>query len=244
MTPFTLISGASSGIGAALAIFLSQNRRIVLLGRDENKLESIKQACYKPELHLTLCVNLSTERDVLYEKLCTFIKENDMVIDSFIHAAGVTKILPLKNVSLNAIDEIFSVNLFSAIEILKSLLKRCNKKALRNVIFVSAIWSIRGDIGNSIYASSKGALNSLVFSLAKELAPNTRVNSVLPGAILTPMTEKLLLNEKVRLDIESDYPLGIGRIDDVVNYIDFLLSKNARWITGQNIVIDGGRSVK
>ena len=159
-----------------------------------------------------------------------------------IYSAGITKILPIKNISVMNIDEIFTVNLFSAIEILKTLLKKDNKKSLKNVIFISSLWSIRGEVGNSIYAASKGALNALTFSLAKELAPTIRVNSILPGAVKTPMTEMLLDSEIGQRQLR-DYPLGFGECSDITDYVEFLLSEKARWITGQLIKIDGGRSV-
>lgn len=244
MESYTLISGASSGIGAGMARMFSENRRIILTGRSLEKLESVRQECHNPQQHLIWCCDLATDRNNIFHSLSSFLEEKNAVVDEFIHCAGVTKILPLRNFEPSYVDDIFNTNVFSAIEILRVLLKRVNKKALRNVIFISGLWSIRGERGNSIYAASKGTLNSLVYSLAQELAPQVRVNSVVPGALLTPMTELSLQDESVKQRIDNDYPLGIGTIEDVVNYTAFLLSDKARWITGQNMVIDGGRSTK
>lgn len=107
---------------------------------------------------------------------------------------------------------------------------------------ISSLWSIRGESGNSVYAASKGAINSLVYSLAKELAPKVNVNAILPGAVRTSMTEKLLDSE-VGLKQLKDYPLGFGTPADVVNVVKFLLSDESAWITGQTINVDGGRTV-
>ena len=174
--------------------------------------------------------------------LTQFILEENVQIQSFVHCAGITKILPLKNFSSEDVELLFNVNLFSAIEILRVFLKRVNNGKLRSVLFVSALWSIRGNKGNSIYAATKGALNSLVFSLTQELSPNVRINSILPGYIITPMSQNL--NKEYLFQLSKDTPLGPGSLEDIVNYICFLLSEKAKWITGQNIVIDGGRSTK
>jgi NAD(P)-dependent dehydrogenase (short-subunit alcohol dehydrogenase family) len=79
--------------------------------------------------------------------------------------------------------------------------------------------------------------------LAIELAPNTRVNSVLPGAILTEMTQDIFSDEEVVKKIKETYPLGIGETNDIYQIVDFLLSENSKWITGQQITVDGGRSI-
>jgi NAD(P)-dependent dehydrogenase (short-subunit alcohol dehydrogenase family) len=80
-------------------------------------------------------------------------------------------------------------------------------------------------------------------SLAVELAPETRVNSVLPGALNTAMAQNAMSDADIVRNFQSDYPLGLGSPDDVASAVRFLLSDEARWITGQEIVVDGGRSV-
>jgi NAD(P)-dependent dehydrogenase (short-subunit alcohol dehydrogenase family) len=80
-------------------------------------------------------------------------------------------------------------------------------------------------------------------AIAVELAPGVRANSVLPGAIRTPMTERMLEDSDIAARLAAEYPLGIGAETDVVNAIEFLLSDAARWITGQQLVVDGGRTI-
>ena len=79
--------------------------------------------------------------------------------------------------------------------------------------------------------------------LAVELAPKTRVNSILPGAVLIEMTQNIFENDEVRSRMEAIYPLGIGEPNDIFQVVDFLLSDKSKWITGQQIIIDGGRSI-
>jgi NAD(P)-dependent dehydrogenase (short-subunit alcohol dehydrogenase family) len=244
MAGYALITGATSGIGEELCLTLSCTTKLILCGRSDSKLGLLKERCTYPEIHYTFCADLASERQSVYEKLSDFILTNNIPVESFIHCAGMTRIMPVRNFSPDFVDEIYNVNLFSAIELLRALLKRCNRSNLKNVIFISGLWSIRADVGNSIYASAKGAINSLVLTLAKELAPSVRVNSVVPGAVITRMTREKLNNDEYKKNLENDYPLGLGKPSDITSLIEFLLSDKASWITGQNIVIDGGRSLK
>lgn len=244
MQGYALISGATSGIGEELCITLSRNTKLIVCGRSNSKLEALMKKLAFPDIHYKFCANLALERHNVYEKLNELISENCIPVESFIHCAGMTRIMPMKNFSPDFIDEIYNVNLFSAIEMLRVLLKKNNKINLKNVIFISSLWSVRADIGNSIYASVKGAINSLVITLAKELAPSIRVNSVVPGAVITPMTREKLDKDEYRKNLEGDYPLGLGKPSDVISLIEFLLSEKSSWITGQNIIIDGGRSLR
>jgi NAD(P)-dependent dehydrogenase (short-subunit alcohol dehydrogenase family) len=125
-------------------------------------------------------------------------------------------------------------------EIIRSLVqKRTNKGTLRSITFISSIASRVGASGYSVYAASKGAVNALSLSLAVELAPAVRVNAILPGIIQTEMTKEYFENS----DFVALYPLGFGRPEDIADAVEFLSSDHARWITGQEIVVDGGRSV-
>ena len=79
--------------------------------------------------------------------------------------------------------------------------------------------------------------------LAVELAPNVRVNSVLPGAVRTRMTEGIFANEEVVERMKSKYPLGLGDVSKIADAVSFLLSEKAAWITGQQITVDGGATI-
>lgn len=241
---YTLVTGASSGIGEGVVLALSKSDQLILCGRNKDKLEAVRQKCHLPDNHLIWNCDLSTGRMNIFRLLSEFLLNNNIVVERVVHCAGCTKILPFRNFTPQYVDDIFNTNLFSIIEILRVLLKKDNKGALKNIVLISGLWSIRGDIGNSIYAASKGALNSLVYTLAQELSPKVRINAISPGAVLTPMIEQLLSNDDFRDNVLKDYPLGCGTIEDIVNYITFLLSDKSRWVTGQNIVIDGGRSTK
>lgn len=243
MERYTLITGASSGIGALCAKRFSSSRRLILASENMEMLQEVLAECSQPENHLLWHCNFATERPSIMQSLLDLLKRHDAVVDEYVHFAGITKLVPLKTVSISDIDLIFNVNLFSILEIIKALLKKSNDKALNSIVLISSLASARGEAGNSIYAASKGAINSLVFSLARELAPQIRINALMPGAVETPMT-KVRLSEEFIADTLKDTPLGWVSQQDVVDYVEFLLSNKAKRITGQALFIDGGRSTK
>jgi NAD(P)-dependent dehydrogenase (short-subunit alcohol dehydrogenase family) len=136
------------------------------------------------------------------------------------------------------------VNYVAAQQIIATLLKkRVNPGRLRSVVVISSIWSQFGARGHSLYCASKAALDGMVRALAVELAPDVRVNSVLPGAVRTPMAEAALADPRIVEGLRQNYPLGLGQPADVAAAVEFLMSEDARWITGQQFVVDGGRTV-
>ena len=241
MDTYTLLTGATSGIGLDLAIRLSGERNLILVGRNEEKLDETIRQIGGVHKVLKLVCDLDTDRRQIASRLAAFIQNGDLQIDALVHCAGTSKVMPLRQADTDSIDSIFNVNILSAMELIRPLLKKENKGALKNIVVVSSLASIRGEKGNAVYAASKGALNAFTISLAKELAPKVRVNSVSPGTVETPMTQCFLESEVGAAHVQT-YPLGVGHCEDITNLICFLLSEESRWITGQNIVIDGGRS--
>jgi len=245
MTPSsaTLVTGSSSGLGAAIAIRLSRTRRLLLAGRDAERLHQTRQQCARPEDHVVWPADL---RDLagIDASLRQCLVTNERTIDAFVHSAGLLKLLPLRNMELEAASETMNVNFMAAAEIVRLLLKKAiNQRQLRNVVFISSTASRFGARGFHYYCASKGALDAFMRALAVELGPDVRVNSVLPGSIRTPMTEAMLADPAISLRIAKDYPLGAGEPADVASVVAFLLSDEARWITGQQIVVDGGRTI-
>lgn len=242
MEHFILITGASSGMGALCAKQFSCSHKLIMASENLEMLQDVLKECENPEQHILWHCNFATERESITQSLTDLLKQHDAVVDQYIHFAGLTKLLPLKTFSIPNIDLIFNVNFFSILEIMKALLKKSNAKALTDVVLISAMVSERGNVGNSIYAASKGAINSLVYTLARELAPDIRINALLPGAIETPMSRNL--DPDYVAEMTKDTPLGWGQPQDVINYVEFLLSEKSNWITGQTLFVDGGRSTK
>ena len=239
---FLLITGASSGLGRAMALQLSDRHRLILGGRDTTRLQQTLDNCKSPEKHLVWRSDLADFEKIAGE-LGEFLVKYDAHVSGYVHCAALLNILPLRRLSTAMIADSFRVNVFSAMEIIKTLTtKKINRQQLKTVVFVSSIASKFGAKGFSVYSATKGALDALMKSLAVELAPEIRVNSILPGALHTPMTESMFVDSELVAKFERTYPLGIGLPLDVINAVEFLLSDKARWITGQQLIIDGGRT--
>jgi NAD(P)-dependent dehydrogenase (short-subunit alcohol dehydrogenase family) len=182
--------------------------------------------------------------ECIEESLSEFLQANNIDISAFVHCAGYLKMVPLRNMSLTHLQQTMNVNFTSAALLIKLLInKKVNNSSLQNVVFISSTASIMGAKAFNVYSASKGALDSLMRSLAVELAPNIRLNSVLPGGIQTKMTDSIFNDTSLLERMAKEYPLGLGEPNDISEMVQFLLSEKAKWITGQQFVVDGGRSI-
>lgn len=240
-----VVTGASSGIGRQCAIDCSKvGARIILIGRNEPRLKDTESLMVGSG-HIILCEDIN-HMEILSDKISNCIKESGP-IDGFIHSAGVEKTLLLRNLKPSDYIEVFNTNFISGVNILKTISKKQNHNIGCKVVFVSSITGVIARVGTLAYTASKGALLSAARELAIELAPKgINVNCVSPGTILTPMMEKVLdgLSEEDRLKRLEGFPLGVGKPEDISLACIFLLSDASRWITGQNLIIDGGYTAK
>lgn len=239
---YILITGSSSGIGREVAINLSSQYDIILHGRNIERLEETKSQCANNHSIMIWQNDLSDIEHLEYS-LSDFILSNGIEISKFVHCAGYCKNLPLKMISRDLLNTTFNINVFSGILIAKTLCSiKLNKKILDNIIFISSNISGFGAKAHTVYGASKMAVDGMMKSLAIELAPRIRVNTILPGAVKTAMTEHIYENEELIQRMAESYPLGLGSTKDISNAIKFLISDDSKWITGQQIVVDGGRT--
>lgn len=240
MKKYVLVTGATSGIGKGVAQRLSGNHNVILHGRN---IEELKILSKELKGSLFWCYDLS-KTDGISDSLKLFVGENKIVIEKFIHCAGIDNMLPTKSLKSDSIEELMRVNFYSAVEIVNTLLRRrVNQGMLDNILFISSISAIKGYKAKAAYSASKAALDAYMKCLSLELAPKVRVNSILPGAIRTKMTEKSFENEELVKHLEEIYPLGIGKIEQIVDMVEFYVSDKANWVTGQQVVVDGGSLV-
>jgi NAD(P)-dependent dehydrogenase (short-subunit alcohol dehydrogenase family) len=233
-----LVTGASSGIGYETCLAIHrQGGRFIAIGRRNILLEKLINDCGTDNtFHV---VDLTKVEDIL--KIIDFISN----IDGIVHSAGIVSLSPAKFYTKDLMDSIRSIN-FDSITLLINLLVK-NKKINRgsSIVLVASIAGLFGMKGNGLYAASKGALVAISKVWANEFSNNSiRVNCVSPGMVKTEITNnsiKELSLEVIQKD-EKRYPLGYGTPSQVAYPIVFLLSDASSWITGQNIVLDGGRT--
>lgn len=240
---YILLTGATSSIGESIASHLSNKYNLILNGRNADKIAKTIALCSKENNHLAWKFDFN-DIENLEGNLNDFLTSNNAKVSGFVHSAGFLKILPFRRITLELLQISLNIGFISSSLVIKVLLnKKINETYLRNIIFISSMASIRGAKAFNIYSATKGAVDALMRSLSVELAPNIRVNSILPGAIRTKATENIFQNENLVEQMSKDYPLGFGQPRDISNMVGFLLSDASRWITGQQLVIDGGRSI-
>jgi NAD(P)-dependent dehydrogenase (short-subunit alcohol dehydrogenase family) len=230
-----LVTGASSGIGKEIAIKLnSLGANVIITGRNEERLNETKGLMvYNLGTPVeTYSCDLSKEDEI--KKMVTELPQ----LDGIVFCAGVVEYYPIKFISAQKINNIFSVNLNSQILLTQQLIKNKKIKPNGSLVYISSIASKIGVAGTALYAASKAGLNGFVKVTASELAnQKIRANSICPGIIQTPMTEKA---QNVNDNLAKNYPLGLGETIDVVGPCIFLLSDASKWVTGTELIVDGG----
>lgn len=234
-----LVTGASSGIGRCIAIECSKmGAKVVITGRDVHRLN-------ETFLKLEGAGHFQIIADILIEEELASLVEQCPKLDGCVNNAGVPKVLTVKFIKRKSLNEVIGTNTIAPIILTSTLVK--NKKLNKNasVVYISSISGICiSTLGESIYSASKGAINGFVKGAAIDLASQKiRVNSVNPGIIETNILElagglysKDQVDEKIK-----QYPLKrIGQPEDVAYGVIYLLSDASSWVTGTNIIIDGG----
>jgi len=236
-----LITGASSGIGRQCAISCSQmGAKVVLVARNEDRLKETL-GMMEGEGHTYYSFDLVEIGNI--KNLVAEITSQTGKLDGFIHAAGIEKTLPVKLLTTEDYEQVFRTNTLSAFEFVHLFSNKKNFNDKGHMVLVSSITSVIGRNGVAAYAASKGAMISTVRTMALELSKKgICINCVSPGTVLTPLMVNFLstLSEEDYKKRISGFPLGLGEPEDVANTCVFLLSDASRWITGQNIIVDGG----
>lgn len=239
-----ILTGATSGIGFETLKQLVENKHTVFaIGRDFSKIEYFVQNNKNQiKKHVFDFINV---QDI--ENLFLKFELNDEKFDALIHCAGIEETSPLSLYIPDKIEQIYSVNVFAGIELLRHFTKKRFSNNGASIVFLSSVMGILGQPAKIGYCSSKAAVLGIVKAGALEFSKRKiRINAVLPGIVKTPMTQNLFkqIGEENINQIIDMHPLGIGEVKDVVPMILFLISENSMWITGQNFVVDGGYSIK
>lgn len=250
--PFTLegktiiVTGASSGIGQQVAITCSKmGAKVAIIGRNQERLEETRYQL-EGSGHIVVSFDLTDLNH--HKEVVESIVAQLGTIDGLVNCAGISTVLPYKLMTPEKVEYFFRTNVFMTVELTRHVLGIKNvNKAGASVIFLSSIMGCVGENAKSLYSFTKGALISGCRSLALEYAPKKiRINVISPGLIETAINrnQPYLADPEKRLLTESLYPLGLGETNDIANTCVFLLSDASRWLTGQNIIVDGGYTCK
>jgi NAD(P)-dependent dehydrogenase (short-subunit alcohol dehydrogenase family) len=241
-----LITGASSGIGRACAVRCAElGARVALVARREDKLHETADAM-TGDGHQLFPSDI-TQLDQL-ETLSQKMVDAMGPVSGFVHAAGISTRLPLKSLRPEHWQESFTINATSAFELTRHLQRRGRfPEGGASHVYIGSVMASLGQPAKAAYCASKAALLNGARALALELAPRKiRVNVVSPGAVRTDMYESLrdTLPADAHEQVVKSHPLGIGEPGDVASAVAFLISDHARWITGANLMVDGGYSAQ
>ncbi len=238
-----LVLGMSSGIGLATAKRLArEGATVVGVGRNTEQLKA-SLLTLEGEGHFTITADAQNE-----EELKAIIKhgKDNGGYHGCVCCAGLHEMRPFSRLKPENLIASFNANVITAINVSKAVSKAVSPDGA-GFVWLSSVAATRGTAGFAAYSGSKGALISTAKVVAVELAKKKiRLNVIVAGVVETQMSEgwmKLLTSEQ-REDVDKSHLLGVGKPESVADAIAFLVSSDARWITGASITVDGGLSVR
>ena len=238
-----LITGASGGIGSIIAKTLAKenNKLILVYNKSEEEINNLNNfLSTKCTVEIHKC-NLTQDEEI--QEMVDLIIKTNKKIDCLINCAGISHFEQIQDTTSESFSKVIDNNLKSTILLTAKVSKHMISEKSGKIINISSMWGVVGASMESLYSASKGAINTLTLSLAKELGPsNITVNAICPGLINTKMN-KNLSTETINEIIEATPLKKIGTPEDIANLVEFLSSDKANFITGQIITIDGGFSL-
>lgn len=232
-----LIIGASGDIGKAIAERVLHDGYHVLLHYNKNreKIDELRKEVSTDAILAVIQADLSSN-----EAIKRFLAELMLPVDYIVFASGATQFGLLQDTSEQVMDNMLTLHVKAPWMITKHLLPRMIQQKRGKIIFITSIWGNIGASNEVIYSSVKGAQNSFVKALAKEVAPSgITVNAVSPGYIETKMNGHLSDDEKT--SIIADIPLNrAGLPSEIAHSVNFLLDERSSYIQGEIINITGG----
>lgn len=237
-----VVTGASKGIGASIALHLAKEGASVVVNYSSSKecaLRVVSEIVKNGGKAVAVQANVANPKDI--EKLFSETKKAFSKLDILINNAGIYEFAPIEEITIEHYHKTFDLNVLGVLLVIKEALKYFDSSG--SIVNISSIVSKYSIANTAVYSASKAAVDALTKSLGQELGPrNIRVNCVNPGMIETEGTKTAgILDSDFRKNTESQTPLGrIGRPNDVASAVLFLASDDASWITGETLFITGG----
>jgi len=238
-----VVTGASKGIGAAIAKALAAEGASVVVNYSSSKAEGekvAKEITSAGGKALAVQANLSKAKDI--EQLFAESKKAFDRLDILVNNAGIYEFGPLENLTEENFHKQFNLNVLGLLLASQAAAKQFDGNG-GNIINISSVVSTLGVPGGSIYSGTKGAVDAITRSLAAELAPRKiRVNAIRPGMVETEGTHSGgVMESDMRKQVEAQTPLGrIGKPQDIASVAVFLATNDSSWITGETFLISGG----
>lgn len=232
-----VVTGATSGMGREVALELaSAGAKVLAIGRNAESLKLIQTEFPANVFPAQLDVCDSV---VLEEAIKCFVAEHGK-LNGAVHAAGISEITPVKNYDEVTAKRIMDISFWAGMKLLSLITKVKYGVAGTSTVLFSSVCAYSHEKGMFAYAATKAAIDSGICSVAKEIcSKGHRVNSIVPGWVKTPMLSKAGELADAEAFFEQ-HLLGAGEIKDVTGMVLFLLTDRAKWITGSNVVVDGG----
>ena len=237
--PRILVTGATSGIGHAVAAALArQGAAIFLVGRSRTRLERALAELDGKERHRLLVADLADDQQIA--ELAKVAATDEVPLDALIHCAGTFELTPFEKIEKADLDQTWVINARAPFRLTQALCSSLRDGAA--IVFVTSVSAHVGMAGQTAYATTKGALEALARALAVELADRSiRVNTVAPGYVATAMNAKYrqmtgVAEERARAALAG----RLGAAEDIANAVVFLLSEEASFVNATTLHVDGG----
>tara|TARA_B100001540_G_C15792423_1_gene636104 strand:- start:470 stop:1183 length:714 start_codon:yes stop_codon:yes gene_type:complete len=233
----TLIIGCSSGIGLNSAkYFLQKGHNVIGLSRNNVNIKNKKFKLIKFDL-----LDFNNYEEMFKKLVNPFGKINNLLF-----SAGVQYVKPISIIENNDFDNIIKLNLESPILFSKFVSNKNYFSRPGSAVFISSVIAIKPSSGQSLYSASKSGIINHVKTLALEVSKyKINVNAISPGMINSPMLKKYSnsVTKDFLLKTINQHPLGLGKFEDITNAVNFLFDPSSKWITGTNLIVDGGYSI-
>ena len=235
-----IVTGATRGIGKSIATNLSKlSANLILTGTNEAEIEKLNlENNNKNKMYHCVDFTIKKSLSIFLDYLSSVEK-----IDGLVNNAGINRLNPINKIKYSDWDDMFEANLTTPFKLINTVSEKMIENKYGRIVNIGSIFSVISKTKRAAYTATKAGLHGLTVGVSNDLAKyNILVNTVSPGFMLTDLTYKNLSKDEI-IDLAKQIPMNrLGDVDDISNAVLFLLSEKNAYITGQNLMVDGGFS--